>query len=307
MKTVFPKDIQQAWGMQGAFRAGATDVWERSRKGLTEDVHIDLQGVQEMFETSLVFLDEGLVVIPAMMTISELALVAPEIGHYALTQVASSLATPAIRNVACVGGNLLQEVRCPYYRSGQISCLKTGGEGCPAREGDHRYLSTVDLGGCIAPHPSTLALAFVAIGALVRCLEEGEEKEIPIEELWINPKRRLLLSVVLPVASETMSSAWYRISNRQYAEWPLVEVVLFVRESVNGIEEAYAYAGGVASIPLLIPELTHEWKEKKLSEIRIDLEKPLLATHTFLPQSQYKERLLNVAFQEALQQIQEQG
>lgn len=306
MKTLFPKNIQQAWAMQGVFRAGATDVWERSRKGLTEDIHIDIQDVQEMLETSLVFLDEGLVVIPAMMSISELALVAPEIGHYALTQVASSLATPAIRNVASVGGNLLQEVRCPYYRSGQISCFKTGGEGCPAREGDHRYLSVVDLSDCIAPHPSTLALAFVAIGALVRCIEDGEEKEIPIEELWINPSRRLILSVVVPVASETMSSAWYRISNRQFAEWPLVEVVLFVRESTNGIEEAYGYAGGIASIPLLIPEVTKNWKEKSLSEISIDPKQDLLAQHTRLLQSKYKADLLNVAFREVLQQIQEQ-
>jgi xanthine dehydrogenase YagS FAD-binding subunit len=226
--TRFPKTTIDAWSQKGIFRSGATDVWDRKRKGLLKGMHVDLRDVVEM-TGALSFSEEGLVTIPAMMSISDLAKAAPRIGHMGLTQAASDLATPAIRNVARVGGNLMQEVRCAYFRSGNISCLKTGGEGCPARDGDHRYLSAVDLGGCIAPHPSTLALAFAALGASVRCIEGGEEHEIPIETLWLEPARRLILSIQVQMAKEGMYSSWYRISNRRFAEWAVVEVVVWKR------------------------------------------------------------------------------
>ena len=301
--TKFPTSIEEAWNAEGEFRSGATDLWDRSRKKISVAPHIDLNSVQECKDTALHISEDGVVLIPAMMSIAELAEEAKKIGHKALIEAASDLATPAIRNVARVGGNLMQEVRCPYLRSGAIACIQTGSEGCPAREGDHRYLSVVDMGGCIAPHPSTLALVFAALGASVHCIEDGEEKILPIDELWIHPTRRLITAVEISLANQKTYSSWYRISNRRFAEWPLVEVVLYVVEGENAIEDVYAYAGGIASQPFPILSLVQEWKGKRLNEVNIDVQHRFLSNVKRMTQSEYKQELLTYALREALEDL----
>ena len=302
--TTFPKSQQQAWEEKGVFRSGATDLWDRTRKGISTKEHIDLRDV-EILRDSITISEDGIARIPAMMTITELAEQSIQIGHRALTQAASELATPAIRNVARVGGNLMQEVRCPYFRSGTVSCLKTGGDDCPAREGEHRYLSVVDLGGCIAPHPSTLALVFAALSASVVCIEDGEEKRIPVEDLWVRPSRRLILAVEVPLANERCHSSWYRISNRRFAEWPLVEVVLYVNEGEEGISDVYAYAGGIAAQPFPIGSLAKDWRGQSIRSISIDAQQRFLGKMKKLELSLYKEKLLTIALKEALAEIKE--
>ena len=77
----------------------------------------------------------------------------------------AGLATPQIRRVATLGGNLAQRSRCWYFRNPRIDCLKKGGSACPAREGNHLYGVAFDLGPCVAPHPSTMATALMAYDA----------------------------------------------------------------------------------------------------------------------------------------------
>jgi len=70
-----------------------------------------------------------------------------------LTAAAGGLATPQIRGVGTIGGNLAQRNRCWYYRNPHTPCLNKGGAVCPAREGNHLYGVIFDRGPCVAPHP----------------------------------------------------------------------------------------------------------------------------------------------------------
>ena len=81
---------------------------------------------------------------------------------------AQGLATPQIRHLATLGGNLAQRSRCWYFRNPHIACLKKGGSDCPARSGNHLYGVAFDLGPCVAPHPSTMAAALLAYDATSR-------------------------------------------------------------------------------------------------------------------------------------------
>jgi xanthine dehydrogenase YagS FAD-binding subunit len=76
---------------------------------------------------------------------------------------AQGLATPQVRHLATLGGNLAQRSRCWYFRKADIDCLKKGGGACPARSGNHLY----GVGPCVAPHPSTMAAALLAYDASV--------------------------------------------------------------------------------------------------------------------------------------------
>jgi xanthine dehydrogenase YagS FAD-binding subunit len=84
-----------------------------------------------------------------------------------LAAAAGGLATPQIRAIGTIGGNLAQRSRCWYYRNPHMACLKKGDDTCPARSGNHLYGVIFDPGPCVAPHPSTLAAALLAYDATV--------------------------------------------------------------------------------------------------------------------------------------------
>src|SRR4051812_11503119 len=83
----------------------------------------------------------------------------------ALAQAAGHAATPQIRNMATVGGNLLQRPRCWYFRNEQFPCRKKGGEICYAQEGENQYHAIFNNKLCAIVHPSAAAVALVAMGA----------------------------------------------------------------------------------------------------------------------------------------------
>lgn len=181
----------------------------------------------------------------------------PHLSDYTgLQQAAGGLATPQIRAMATVGGNLLQRNRCWYYRNPDFVCFQRGGDTCPARNGDHLYHACFDHGPCIAPHPSTLAVALVAYDATVE-IEGGDTR--PLADLYgdgSDPTRDHLLeptqalrAVLLPPTGQERST-WFRVASRERAEWPLVEGVARLRVEQDIVTEARVVLGGVARIPL---------------------------------------------------------
>lgn len=206
----------------------------------------------------------------AMTRIADLAVRVA--GAYpALALTAGSLATPQIRAVGTVGGNLLQRTRCPYFRHAAFSCLKSGGSHCPARSGDHGHGVVFDLGPCIAPHPSSLAMALAAYDARI---ETSKNQLLTIQELLGDgsdgtrdhqlPEGVVLTSVVLP-APVAEQAAYRRVTGRRLAEWPIVEAVCRLGAADGVIEWASVAAGGVAPVPIRLVGV-----EEALHGLRVD-------------------------------------
>ena len=148
------------------FRAAGTDLSERRRSGVSHGPLVDL--VRPTGTQDIVWAEDGGAQISAFATIAALAADARLAAAYpGLTAAAAGLATPQIRHVATLGGNLAQRSRCWYFRDPHIPCLKKGGDGCPARDGNHLYSVAFDLGPCVAPHPSTMAAALLAHDASI--------------------------------------------------------------------------------------------------------------------------------------------
>src|SRR5579864_5030939 len=148
------------------FRAAGTDLSERRRSRLSRGPIIDL--VRPAQTPDISWEDSGAARISAFTTIASIAAEAKLAAAYpAMTAAAGGLATPQIRYVATLGGNIAQRSRCWYFRDPHIPCLKKGGNDCPARDGNHLYGVAFDLGPCVAPHPSTMAAALMAYDATV--------------------------------------------------------------------------------------------------------------------------------------------
>ena len=253
-------------GRGAGFRAGGTDLSTCLEAGVVASGPlVDLLEVADLHGTT--WSSEGAACVGAMTTVAEVGS-DPRLGaaYPALAATARGLATPQIRSRATLGGNLLQRNRCSYLRNPAFECFQTGGHTCPARSGDHLRGVAVDLGPCVAPHPSTLAVALLAYEATVH-LGRGPVSESPVADLYdgTDPTRdhvldegTLLTAVSLPAPIPGERSAYLRVTDRSRAEWPLVEAVVLLECADQGrgpVERASVAVGAVARTPLRLPEV----------------------------------------------------
>lgn len=242
--------------MRAEFRAGGTDLSERRRTGLSRGVIVDL--IPDTATAEVTWNANGAAQIGALVTVETLASDTRLRAAYpGLAAAAAGLATPQIRAVATLGGNLAQRTRCWYFRNTHLDCLKKGDAVCSARAGNHLYGVAFDRGPCVAPHPSTLAAALLAYGATVTTSQRaglsieallGDGADGARDNLLASDERISRVDLPVPLAGER--AGYRRAISRTSPEWPLVEVV--VRATIS--EERFTFvrmtAGGIAPVPL---------------------------------------------------------
>jgi xanthine dehydrogenase YagS FAD-binding subunit len=252
---VFPSSPQEAARATGELRAGGTDLQDRRNRGISSGPLVDLRDVVGFDRMQLT--PDGLR-IGALTRIADLGR-SEDVGARwrGLAEAASTLATPQIRAVATVGGNLLQRPRCWYFRNRELVCLKKGGEACLAREGDHFHHACFDRGPCLAPHPSTLATAFLAYDAQVETVDGRRRTLVELLGDGRDPRREntlepgaVVVAVIVPEPSAGERSAYFRATSRARSEWPAVEATVRIVTAGSVIREAHVAIGGVATIPL---------------------------------------------------------
>lgn len=238
------------------FRAAGTDLSERRRSGVSRGPLIDL--IRPTSARDIAWSENGAARISAFATIATLAADAKLAAAYpALSAAAGGLATPQIRHVATLGGNLAQRSRCWYFRDPHIPCLKKGGDSCPARDGNHLYGVAFDLGPCVAPHPSTMAAALMAYDATVTTNRRqgldvtallGDGSNGRADNLLEPGEIIESVDLAVPVAGER--GLYRRAISRSYAEWPLVELVVRAVIADGAFSLIRIAAGGIAPVPL---------------------------------------------------------
>ena len=245
-----------AAGAAAEFRAAGTDLSERRRSGVSHGALIDIPPSPDM--TEIAWNAAGAARIGALASIATIADDARLNAAYpGIAAAAAGLATPQIRRVATLGGNLAQRSRCWYFRSPHIDCLKKGGTACPAREGNHLYGVAFDLGPCVAPHPSTMATALLAYDATVRT---NLRPALTIEQLLGDGSNgaadhaleagEMIEAIDLPPHLAGERAAYKRAISRTYAEWPLAEAVARVVIADGEFRLVRLAAGGVAPVPI---------------------------------------------------------
>jgi xanthine dehydrogenase YagS FAD-binding subunit len=172
--------------------------------------------------------------------------------YAAVAEAARGAASPLLRNVGTIGGNLCQHTRCWYYRGIEWTCWLGGGDTCYAQIGDHRKHG-LETGDCISAHPSDLAPALAACDAVAVVAGPEGERTIPLLELYRKPsiENRSLLSLApgelvtavrLPAPPDR--SAYVRTGERRAFSFPLVSVAAARRG-----DRLRLVAAGVANVP----------------------------------------------------------
>lgn len=197
----------------------------------------------------------------ALLTLAQVAEHSWSRGHRALGAAAGSAANPGIRNIATLGGNLLQRPRCWYYRDREISCLKKGGDRCYALDGENRHHAVLGGGPVHIVHPSTLACALLALDAEITIAgTDGSEYRKAIADLYHLPDSdpttehtlvpgEVLLEVELPPSSSDQRSSYSVARERASYDWPLVEVAVRLRLQQGKMTGVRVALGHVAPVP----------------------------------------------------------
>ena len=239
--------------------AGGTDLLGEIKEGVVAPgMLVNLASVESLY--GIAHTGDGLS-IGAMTTLSELENDESIARDYpALAQAVGSVATPQIRNMGTVGGNLCQRPRCWYYRSAKFDCRKKGGETCFAVDGNSKYHAILGGVDCYIVHPSDLAPALVALGASASIAGPQGIKTLPMEEFFVGPEHNievetalkpgeLLTSVFVPRPSPDERSIYLNARERQTQEFALASVAASIRVSAGVIERASLVLGGVAPTP----------------------------------------------------------
>ena len=172
-------------------------------------------------------------------------------------------ASPQVRNMATVGGNLLQRTRCPYFRDiGFHACNKRDpGTGCAAMNGENRMLAVLGTSEyCIATNPSDLAVALVALDALVYVTGPNETRTIPLEQFHRLPgdtphietvleRGELITAIEVPAIASARRSHYLKVRDRTSFEFALVSAAVALDIQDGLIREARVAMGGVGTKP----------------------------------------------------------
>lgn len=243
-------------------KAGGIDLLDQMKERLIEPQRlINLKGAQESMR--FILGEERVIRIGAMTTLAEVA-ASPLVREFypALTAAAASAATPQIRNVATIGGNLCQRPHCWYFRNKEFDCLKKGGGVCFAQEGDNQYHAVFGQGPSYFVHPSSVATPLVAAEAEFVVRGPDGDRTIVAENFFVAPDISPMRENVLQAADvliEIRIPAWikhsahYEVRERQSHDWPLVAASV-----AFGAEGWKVILGAVAPIP---------WRARKSEQV----------------------------------------
>ncbi|HSR40551.1 MAG TPA: xanthine dehydrogenase family protein subunit M [Longimicrobiales bacterium] len=261
-----PSDVEEALGLLERFGerswklAGGYDSlnWLKDRAKRTEAV-IDLEGLEAL--KGIREWGEG-IEIGAMTTLTEVErspLVRERFGL--LADAARQVASPQIRNAGTLGGNLCQDTRCWYYRSG-LPCYRAGGNVCYAGtpEGMNREHCIFGADRCVAVTPSDTAPALVALDAEMVVRRPGGERVIPAGDFFMDPgtditrmtvlgPHDLLTAVRIPGRWAGARFHFEKVADRGSWDFALVSVSAAMRVSDGVIRESRIVAGAVQCVP----------------------------------------------------------
>jgi xanthine dehydrogenase YagS FAD-binding subunit len=241
--------------------AGGTELVNWMKEGILEPARlIDVSRLP----LGTVALDRGFLRIGATARMSEVAAHPDVRARFpAIAQALEQSASPQLRNMATMAGNLMQKTRCPYFRAETpLPCNKRDpGSGCAARHGANRFAALFGWSEhCVATHPSDVAVALRAFDASVRIASARGERVVAMDAFYREPdtqpqhettlaRGEMIVGIDVPLAPIAAHSCYLKLRERSSYEFALVSVAAAIEFDGTKIGEARIALGGVAPTP----------------------------------------------------------
>ena len=292
--------------------AGGTDIVALMKDEVVAPKR--LVNIKRISDLHGITVDAGGMHIRALTTLSEIAHHEEVAKRYpAIAEAARDAASPQIRNVATIGGNLCQRPRCWYFRNGMglIPADKKTGKSL-VLEGDNRYHAVLGNDGpAYFVSPSTLVPALIAHGAKVRILGKGKLREIDLEKFYVTPKsenerehdlrpNQLVVEIVVPSA-QGIHAANYEVRQKATFDWPLATCSVALQMDGSRVKSAKIVLGHVAPVPWVSHEAAQAITGKELTpENAMAAANAALAPAKSLGKNRYKITVAKAAVKRAL-------
>ena len=252
-------------GEQGSILAGGTDLLALMKDDVVSPKRLvnikQLEGLR-----GISYQPGNGLRIGALATIAELADDASVRQYYpALSEAANEAASPQIRNLATIGGNLCQRPRCWYFRNGMGLMAKTPDGKSLVVEGDNRYAAILgNTGPAYFVSPSTIAPMLIAYGARIRLYSPNSPgsgvRELPLEKFFVVPRTEsqrehdlkpgeMVMEIVVPPPPQNLKAATYEVRQRAAFDWPLVHACVTLEMDGSTVKSAHVVLGQVAPVP----------------------------------------------------------
>ncbi len=260
------------------FIAGGTDMIQLLREGLRAPARIlDVSGLEGLDRIDA---DGPTLRLGALVRMSDAA-AHPEVRdkHRVICEALLLSASAQVRNLATLGGNLLQRTRCGYFRDPGAPCNKRApGSGCPAIDGQNRAHAVLGLSDqCIATYAGDFANALLALDARVRIAGDRGERVIALADLHRAPERtpwietqlmpgELITAIEVPASFATWRSHYLKVRDRKSFEWALASTAVALDIAPDGIvRDARIAVGGVATRPWRLPAVEEGLRGRRVT------------------------------------------
>ena len=305
--------VREAAKPNTELKAGGVDLVDRMKEGLDAPATVvslsDIPG------------RDGIAAGPPARigSMATLARIAADDGlrakYPALADAAAGAATPQIRHMATIGGNLAQRPRCWYYRSADFDCRKKGGSECYAQHGENRFHAIFDTDIlCCCVHPSATGTALLAYGGTLETVSAKGKRKIAMEQFFHQPTEdatrenslgygEIIEAIELPAPPEGTRAVYRKLKEKESFDWPIVETCVLLTMSGGAVRDARVVSGSVAPTPRRSPEAEALLKGARPSdELARRAAEAAVAKAKPLEHNAYKVRLARVELERAIRQ-----
>jgi len=247
------------YGERAAVIAGGTDILGKMKDSILPAYPEALINIKTIHGLSDIKESGGMLSIGALTLLADIADNPVIKSKYtALAQAAGRTASPHLRNMGTIGGNICQDIRCWYYRNqnNRFSCLRKKGGRCYAIKGDNRYHSIFGgsvSGGCFAVHPSDTAPALVALNAKIvtssRTIEAEKFFEVKPIKTTVLKADEIVTGIQIPEPPAGSSSAFLKFALRRSIDFPIVNCAAMVTLKYGKVTAARICLNAVHVIP----------------------------------------------------------
>ncbi len=239
-------------------KAGGVDLLDRMKNGTDSPARlVNIRNIKEL--RGIQATADGLT-IGALTTLAEIASDPTIRSQYTvLADACGSAATPHIRNMATVGGNLLQELQCWYFRSADFQCLRKGKDTCFAFSGLNQYHAIMDYGGCPSVAPSSAAVAVLALDGSVELVSAKGKRTVALKDFYVRPdanphkfnvmgEGELLTSIHIPKPAPGTKSAYQKYGEKESHDWAIADAAIVLEMDGDTCKRAVVAMGAASPV-----------------------------------------------------------
>lgn len=243
-------------------KAGGIDLLDLMKDGIvTPPKLVNIRNVSSL--RGITASSDGLHLGP-LSTLSEIA-AHPDIrrDYSALADAAGHAATPQVRNMATLGGNITQRTRCWYFRSSDFDCRKKNAtsQECHAHEGENQYHAVMNNSTCAMVHPSSTAVPLLAMNSQVELTSKQGKRTVAMSEFYVPPEKSLINETVMlpgeiitrlfvPAPETGTRSAYQKYGEKESFDWPLADAGIVLVMEGERCRRAAVVMGVAAPTPI---------------------------------------------------------